>query len=215
MTSPIVLSALEQVAVCLGKQFGNNCEVVIHELERDKFSSRIVRIVNGHVSQRKKGDGPSNIVLEALKKDPSTLKDKVGYLTKTHDGRILKSSTIFIRNETGEVTAVLAINYDITGLLAVQGTLNSIVTVEDDVSRKEPTEIPLNVNELLENLIQQSIQLVGKPVALMTKDEKIKAIQFLNNSGAFLVTKSGDKISREFGISKYTMYSYIDANKSN
>ncbi|MDK6820223.1 helix-turn-helix domain-containing protein, partial [Klebsiella pneumoniae] len=46
---------------------------------------------------------------------------------------------------------------------------------------------------------------------LMTKDDKIKCIQFLNNKGAFLVTKSGDKVSNFFNISKYTLYSYIDA----
>ena len=54
---------------------------------------------------------------------------------------------------------------------------------------------------------------MGKPVAMMNKDDKITAIQFLNNAGAFLVTKSGDKVSKYFGISKYTLYSYIDAKK--
>ena len=47
----------------------------------------------------------------------------------------------------------------------------------------------------------------------MNKDDKVRAIQFLNKSGAFLVTKSGDKVAKYFGISKYTLYSYIDANK--
>ena len=47
----------------------------------------------------------------------------------------------------------------------------------------------------------------------MNKDDKIRAIQFLNENGAFLVTKSGDKVAKYFGISKYTLYSYIDANK--
>ena len=54
------------------------------------------------------------------------------------------------------------------------------------------------------------VAMVGKPVALMNKDDKVKAIQFLNQNGAFLVTKSGDKIAKYFGISKYTLYSYID-----
>jgi predicted transcriptional regulator YheO len=48
----------------------------------------------------------------------------------------------------------------------------------------------------------------------MTKDDKIAAIRFLNKAGAFLVTKSGDKVSKYFGISKYTLYSYIDASKN-
>ena len=44
------------------------------------------------------------------------------------------------------------------------------------------------------------------------KDEKVTAIRFLNDAGAFLITKSGDKISRYFGISKFTLYNYIDVN---
>ena len=49
--------------------------------------------------------------------------------------------------------------------------------------------------------------------AYMTKEDKIRAIQFLNDSGAFLITKSGDKVSKFFGISKYTLYSYVNINK--
>ena len=44
----------------------------------------------------------------------------------------------------------------------------------------------------------------------MTKEDKVRAIQFLSNSGALLITKSGDKIAKYFGISKYTLYSYLD-----
>ena len=58
--------------------------------------------------------------------------------------------------------------------------------------------------------IAQSVALVGKPAALMNKEDKMRAIGFLSQSGAFLVTKSGDKVAKYFGISKYTLYSYID-----
>lgn len=71
------------------------------------------------------------------------------------------------------------------------------------------------MNELLEDLIEQSVEEVGKPVALMNKNDKIQAIDFLNKAGAFLVTKSGDKISKYFGISKYTLYAYLDAKREN
>ena len=64
--------------------------------------------------------------------------------------------------------------------------------------------------DLLDDLIRQADELVGKPVALMTKDDKVKAIRFLNDAGAMLITKSGDKIAKYFGISKYTLYSYLD-----
>ena len=70
-----------------------------------------------------------------------------------------------------------------------------------------------NVNDLLDHLIEESVALVGKPVPLMNKEDKVTAIQFLNDAGAFLITKSGDKVANYFGISKYTLYSYIDVNK--
>lgn len=78
--------------------------------------------------------------------------------------------------------------------------------------KTEPEKI-INVNNVLNELIEQSVALVGKPVALMNKADKVRAIRFLNESGAFLVTKSGDKVAKYFGISKYTLYSYIDTNK--
>ena len=43
----------------------------------------------------------------------------------------------------------------------------------------------------------------------MTRDDKVRAIS-LNNSGAFLICKAGQKVCNYFGISKYTLYSYMD-----
>ena len=67
---------------------------------------------------------------------------------------------------------------------------------------------PPNVNTFLDSLIRQSEKLIGKPAALMNKEEKIRAIRFISESGAFLITRSGEKVSRFFGISKFTLYSY-------
>lgn len=207
------LQFYKQLAHGIAKQFGDNCEVVLHDLTTGDISSSVVLVENGHVTNRKVGDGPSHVVLEALHDDHRTLEDRLGYLTKTADGRILKSSTLFIRSpqNPGKVDGIFAINYDITGLLMVDASIRSIIG--SDESTKTPAKITQNVNDLLEDLIEQSVALIGKPVALMTKDDKVKAIQFLNDSGAFLITRSGDKISSYFGISKYTLYSYIDVNK--
>ncbi len=78
----------------------------------------------------------------------------------------------------------------------------------------EEVQPPEKIEDLLDDLIAQSVALVGKPAALMNKEDKIKAIHFLNENGAFLVTRSGDKIAKYFGISKYTLYAYLDAAKS-
>ena len=208
------LDFYKRLAKALAAEFGENCEVLVHDLTGGDPEHTIVAIENGHVSHRQMGDGPSQIVLEALQeKHPENLQDRYGYLTRTRDGRILKSSTLYIRNKEDGVDGILCMNYDITSLLMAQKAVASLLSHED--AHKTPVNtIPQNVNELLDDLIEQSVEKVGKPVALMTKDDKILAIQFLNNAGAFLVTKSGDKVSKYFGISKNTLYSYIDASKN-
>ena len=102
---------------------------------------------------------------------------------------------------------------DITGLMTIERSIKALISTEDPSdTRQQPEQIVHNVNDLLDNLIEQSVALIGKPAALMNKEEKVTAIQFLNDAGAFLITKSGDKVSKYFGISKFTLYSYIDVN---
>lgn len=169
----------------------------------------IVIIENGGVTGRKVGDGASQVALEQTLMADLQPPDRLCYLTKTPDGKILKSSTMYIRGKHGKVVAILGINYDISALLMVEGAVRELTAASNDTGAPEPQKI-VNVNDLLDELIGQAVALVGKPVALMNKDDKIKAIGFLNQSGAFLVTKSGDKVAKYFGISKYTLYTYID-----
>jgi len=207
------LELLTQIAHGVASHFGSACEIVIHDLKKD-LESTIVYIENGHVSDRKSGDGPSEIVLETLNRNPDCLNDQLSYLTKTNDGRILKSSTLYIRGEDNTIHYIFSMNYDITGLVTVDTALKSLIsTPESTRKNQQPKKITHNVNDLLEALIEQSVALVGKPVALMNKDDKITAIQYLNNAGTFLITKSGDKVSSYFGISKFTLYSYMETNK--
>ena len=207
------LDFYRRLAKAIASQFGDCCETVVHDLRGDRDHT-IVAIENGHVTHRHEGDGPSRIVLEALKEtDPEKLRDNAGYLMKTHDGRILKCSTVYIRDENGVPEGVFSINYDVTELLMAERAVESILQHKAD--RKMPERIPQSVNELLDDLIEQSVQRVGKPVAMMSKEDKIAAISFLNKAGAFLITRSGDKVSKHFGISKYTLYSYIDASNTN
>ena len=187
------LETLKQLADGVAAQFGNNCEVVIHDVSSRSSDHSIAYIVNGLVSA-------------SQDKQP---RDHLCYLTRTPDGKILKSSSIYIRGSRGTVVAIFSINYDVSGLMMIQQTIGELLSTQD---KTEPEKI-INVNNVLNELIEQSVALVGKPVALMNKADKVRAIRFLNESGAFLVTKSGDKVAKYFGISKYTLYSYIDTNK--
>lgn len=206
------LDFLKQLAHGLAIQFGSSCEIAIHDLKTKDLERSIVYIENGHVSNRQTGDGPSGIVLETLQSDPSTIHDKLSYLTKTEDGRILKSSTFYIRDDDGSVSYIFSLNYDITAFTAASTAIQSLIATKDnlpDLTDDSPRRITHNVNELLDLLIEQAVAKVGKPVAMMNKDDKVAVVQYLDHAGAFLITKSGDKVSSYLGISKFTLYSYM------
>lgn len=206
------LDFLKQLAHGLAIQFGSSCEIAIHDLKTKDLEKSIVYIENGHVSNRQTGDGPSGIVLETLQSDPSTIHDKLSYLTKTEDGRILKSSTFYIRDDDGSISYIFSLNYDITAFTAASTAIQSLIATKDnlpDLTGDSPRQITHNVNELLDLLIEQAVAKLGKPVAMMNKDDKVAVVQYLDHAGAFLITKSGDKVSSYLGISKFTLYSYM------
>ena len=206
--TPAQIEFYKRLAHSLALQFGPNCEIVVHDLETEDMDHSIVAIENGHVSGRKLGDGPSHIVLESTE-----VHDRAPYLTKTADGKLLKSSTIFIRDDAGNPVGIMGINFDITLMKAFERSLDAL-TGTGDKGYTEPDPITKNIGDLLEDLLRECEQYVGKPAALMTKDERIRAIGYLDHRGAFLISKSSERACEFFGISKYSFYSYLNEAKA-
>lgn len=194
----------------IAAQFGEQCEVVLHDLTGD-YESTIVAIENGHITGRKVGDPGTNLGLEILR-GSQVNGNRFNYITQTKDGRILRSTSLYKKNSKGATIAAICINYDVTDLMMAKRTLDSLTTGGQQVEVKE--SFVSNVSDLLEALLQEAQEQVGKPVAAMTKEDKMKMIQLLDLKGAFLVKKSGEKICSYLNISKYTLYSYLEESKS-
>lgn len=193
-----------QILRLISYQFGSNCEVVLHDLTKD-YAHTIVEIRNGHVTNRKVGDCGSNLGLEVLR---GNLRDgdRFNYVTTTPDGKILKSSSIYIRDEEDNVIGSLCVNYDITETVRLEGFLrqfNQYELHQDEV-------FPNDVNKLLDYLVSQAQQFIGKAPGDMNKSERIRFLDFLDGKGAFLITRSGEKVCELLGVSKFTFYNDLE-----
>ena len=204
------LERLKVIAHGLAIQFGPSCEVLIHDLQGDLDTS-LVYIENGTIANRHVGDGPSHVVLDVLNYDDGS-EGRFGYLTKTKDGRILKSSTMYIRDDNGNVAYLLGINQDITEFVMMHRSLESLIGI-GQAETGTVEKITTSVSELLDDLLLEAERLVGKPGPLMNKVERLKAISYLNEKGAFLISKSSEKIAEYFNISKFTLYSDLNTVK--
>ncbi len=206
------MSLFKQLLDMLEKQLGSNSEVVLLDLTKE-YGSMIIDIRNGNITGRKVGGTGSNMGLEVL---AGTVKNgnRYNYITKSKDNKILRSSTLYIRDDEENVIGCICINTDITESVKFEAFLKEFNQYNVESGELESPEIfAQDVSQVLEFLIQEGQKIVGKPAAVMTKNEKLQFLKYLNEKGAFLITKSGEKIQEIMGISKYTMYNYLDMIK--
>lgn len=203
------LPLIQQILTLISNQFGSKCEVVLHDLTND-YGSTIVDIHNGQITNRKIGGCGSNLGLEVLRGSVVN-GDRFNYVTTIPNGRILRSSSIYIKDDNGNAIGSICINYDITETLQFEGFLRQFNHFE---AEQEEEVFASDVSTLLLHLIQQGQKQLGKNVDDMTKDEKVAFIRFLDNKGAFLITKSGEQICELLGISKFTFYNYLEISRN-
>ena len=52
--------------------------------------------------------------------------------------------------------------------------------------------------------------MIVKPMMLMNKEEKIRALDYLDQKGGFKITKTSLLLCDAMQISKYTLYNYLE-----
>ena len=62
--------------------------------------------------------------------------------------------------------------------------------------------------------MKQAELLVGKPMGLMNKEEKIRALDYLDQKGVFKISKTSVLLCETLQVSKYTLYNYLEEARS-
>lgn len=202
---------LSDVVICIARQFGAACEVVLHDLTLP-YDRTIVAIENGHVTGRKIGDSGTNIGLEVLRGTSAKNADRYNYINYARNGKILRSSSKYIKDVEGKIIGSICINYDITDLVTAAKNIQYTAYLDGGDDTREI--FTGNVDELLQVLMRDTITVIGKPVAEMTKDDKVEAVHYLDEKGAFLIKKSVEVVSQFLGISKFTLYNYLEEGRA-
>jgi predicted transcriptional regulator YheO len=203
-----LLPVLKDLMEGLGKHFGDKCEFVLHDYSKD-FSSTIVAITNGEVTGRNVGDGGTDIGLRVMQ-GVEAEDGRYNYVSQTQDGRYLRSSTVYLKNDEGKVIGTLCMNYDITELIQARNHLDKFVNIGKEETPGVEAKVFKNVDDLLISIINDSINHVGVPVALMSREQKVEGISYINQRGGFKIKNAGNTVARYYDVSKYTIYNYLN-----
>ena len=193
---------LGRVTQGLAEAVGKNCGLVLHDFSDPEKS--IVCIANGNITGRKVGDTLDALGFQLLRQPPKA--DLLNYQTTTKSGKVLRSSSIFLRNEKGEIVGSICVNYDVTGVARLQEWLQETIGPVEPGPREE---FEHSVDEVLDRLVQDAVHGTGKNIADLRRNDKIAIIAHLESKGAFLIRYSVDRIAESLNISKYTIYNYL------
>ena len=197
------LKDIQLLCDSIANQFGPSCEVVFHDLTQD-YDHTIVAIANGHITNRTVGGPGTNAGLKALK-ELSPDSNSSTYMTHTKDGRTLKTTSAYFRDEQGNIVSSLCINLDVSNMLDAQ--LN--------IGKEENECFSNDISDVLESIINDTISHIGKPGFRMSRREKIEAIRYLDSHGAFLVKRSVERVCAALDVSRNSFYAYLDDARKN
>lgn len=199
---------LRQVAAALGRLFEPFCEVVIHDFS--DFEHSIVCLA-GNITNRNIGGAATDLLL-AKASDGETDEDLYNYLTSLPGGRLMKSCTVFLRDEDGRARGAFCINFDITAFVAMRNQLGRfIATAADDDIVETFTD---DIEETVQNLIAETLAEIGQGQPLLNRDDKIDLIRRLDEKGVFQVKKMAPFVADQLGVSRATIYNYLREGRS-
>ena len=202
------MQALLPIVRGLAEMFGPDCEVVLHDVRRLPHS--IVAIENGDVTGRTVGDVPTDRMLRSLRNLEET-QDVRLYVT-SHDGKILKSLAVTLRDEDGAPYGLLGLNHDISEVVQAQRTLANFTSVGRLGSEAGPEAGEIfagDIRDVVSGMVTKILGEMGKTPAAMTREEKMEVVKRLEERGAFLVKRSAEQVAEALDLSRYTIFAYL------
>ena len=193
----------------IAEVLGPSYEVVLHDVRN--INNSIIAIRNGHISGRKIGGPLADLSFKHIKENRDSNKKYILLHGKTKDGRQLKTSTYFIRDEKENIIGLLGINTDITEFVDLKTKLEEFINYGEKALEvdKEEEKFENSIEDIMETIIIEVIRESEISVENMDQSDKLEITKKLNSKGVFLIKGSVAKVAEELKTSEATMYRYI------
>ena len=202
MTREEAFEFLDRAARGIAEMFGSSCETLVHDMGVP--SHPILSIYNGHVSGRTVGSTLDILGTDRELEPEARTSDQVNLYATTPSGAQIKSSTFHLMGE--DYNLALGINFDYTSLVYANRILVDLMSAEADLK----SALWQGGDSALSDLFDECLAALGKPVDALGKADRLKLVAMLEQKNAFSYRKSVPFVSRRLGVSRYTVYKYLD-----
>lgn len=196
----------------LGQALGPSVEVVLHDLTEP--DSSIVAIANGSISGRSVGGPVTDLALRILKQGAASSAPAVlNYQGRNGNGRICRSSSYFLRNDSGVPVAVLCINCDLTDVIAARDLLTNAFIGDQPPANDAPAAVRENLqgnlDDLMQSMLDDALARHAVEPQRLSSDERFALVEELNDDGLFLLKGGVSTAAHRLAVSEPTIYRYL------
>jgi len=194
------------IADSIADLIGPHCEVLLHSI--DNFDSSVVKIVNGHLTNRKVGSPITDIGLKMLNHYEKTgeLSPK-SYFTKSKTGDILKSTSSILLDNNQHAIGMLCININISAPFTE--IIQSFTPNTAQLNNMVNESFAQNSSEVIDSALKQAQLEVQQDSNIHAKSVNKTITKKLFDNGLFELKETTNIVALHLGITKHTIYKFL------
>jgi len=196
---------LAEIIGPLTRSLGANYEIVLHDY---RIPDRSVVAVAGKVTERRIGSAMSEIGLSVMA-EGNEARDRLNYLAKAPNGRIINSSTIVLRDEKRKVFGALCINMDVTVIRHAAAILD---TLSGNYAEPKPTTFTNDIRDVIDAALREVLG--GRASARLSRQDRLEVIRALDARGIFNVKRAMGRVAAALSVSRATAYFCLQTVRS-
>lgn len=215
-----------KIAEFIGRVIGPDYEVALHDIsDRD---GALVALANGHISGRTIGTPVSDRLREIIESRTYENEDFILHeYGLSPSGKVLCSSSMFIKDVSGNLIGVMCINFDDSRYRELSQKVFNLChpdALVDTNFRFDESRVPVKMSDNIHRLKSipdgSAYDIITaelkerniNPDRLSVKD-KLQFIAELDNKGVFLIKGAVKDAAGIFGCSQATMYRHLSKAK--
>lgn len=215
----IIIRQCRGLAAFLSEVLGPCYETVLYDLTLDPPS--VAAIYNGSISGRTVGSPMTAMVQKMIADGVAEDNDWItNYRGLAANGKTLRCSSHFIKDDDGTLIGLLCVNFDDTHYLELSHRIFSLV--HPDAYIKENISIALtqqaeegNLSDSLTDAVDEAMTMViGTPHGVINYEQKLEVVSILNRRNIFQLKGAVAVVARRISASQASVYRYLSEVRS-
>jgi predicted transcriptional regulator YheO len=195
-----LLEMLGNVAEGLGETFAPFCEVVVHDLSNPQNA---IYAIENSLSGRQVGESVTELGLARIR-DPEFPAVIVNYANTFPDGRKVKSTSIGIKDDSGEYVAALCLNVDLTLFQSFQGAISQFTRIDDKEVHEHLEAGGAHSDRIHARIDEFAAARATTSRSLKPADRK-QLVQELKKAGLLEVRRGAEIAAAHMGVARATV----------